>query len=97
MSRPPRTADTMSDAIALSSPCGRMSKRASEDASRRLAKALWGDHCTREDITGTAPEASRKEYLLAHAARLRALASRGMSVRKFNRDADKAEAEAAAL
>lgn len=50
---PPRTADTMSDAIALSSPNGRMSKRSRAAAERRLAEALFGPGgLTREKMTG---------------------------------------------
>src|SRR6185437_2647944 len=40
---PPRTADTMSDAIALSSPSGRMSERARNAATERLGKQLFGE------------------------------------------------------
>lgn len=39
---PPRTMDTMSEAIALSSPSGRMSKRAKIAAQNRLAEKLFG-------------------------------------------------------
>jgi hypothetical protein len=38
---PARTADTMSDAIALSSPNGHMSKRAKDAATARLGRALF--------------------------------------------------------
>jgi hypothetical protein len=95
---PPRTADTMSDAIALSSPSGRMSKRARAAASRRIAVALFGPGGgTRADIMGTTPQPSAREQLLQHAARLRDLAARGMSVRRFTREAAAAEARARAL
>jgi hypothetical protein len=40
---------------------------------------------------------TEKERLLAHAKRLRDLANAGMSTRRFNREADKAEAQAALL
>lgn len=94
MSLPKRTADTMSDAIALSSPSGRMSKRARKAAERRLAEALFGADGLQQPQT---PQPSEAERLRRHAARLRTLAAAGMSPRKFRREADKAEAEAAAL
>lgn len=54
---PPRTLNTMSDAIALSSPCGRMSKRARAAAEKRLSEALFGPGgLTREKLMGKAPE-----------------------------------------
>lgn len=98
MATAPRNADTMSEAIALSSPSGRMSKRAREAARKRLAEMLWGPGgATREDICGTCPQPSKADALRAHAARLRDLASRGMSVRKYTREAERMEAEAARL
>ena len=42
MTEPKRTLDTMSEAIALSSPSGRMSKRAKDLAVKRLGEALFG-------------------------------------------------------
>lgn len=92
MSLPPRTADTMSDAIALSSPNGRMSKRAKKAATDRLARALFGDY--KEPAP---PQPSKREVLLRQAARLRDLANRGMSVRKFNKEAARLEALAGSL
>lgn len=96
---PARTADTMSDAIALSSPNGRMSKRARKAAEQRLATALFGDgSCFRAPEPTEAEKIERKaQQLLQHAKRLRDLANRGMSVRKFTKEAERAEAEAAAL
>ena len=91
---PPRTGDTMSDAIALSSPSGRMSKRARREAEKRLSVALFGP-------SGLIPEeraqADRVECLLRSAKRLRDLAARGMKVRAYPREAARLEAEAAAL
>ena len=92
---PARTADTMSDAIAMSSPNGRMSKRAKEQASARLAKALFGEHCTREDIMGRVPQPSERERHLRQAARLRHFASLGMHPRKYVKEAERLEALAA--
>ncbi len=39
---PKRTANTMSEAIALASPSGKMSKRARQAAEKRLSEALFG-------------------------------------------------------
>jgi hypothetical protein len=53
---PPRTADTMSDAIALSSPNGRMSNRARRAAERKLSDALFGPGgLTWEKLKGPPP------------------------------------------
>lgn len=89
-----RTLDTMSDAIALSSPNGRMSKRAKEAAQERLRVALFG-------VDGLAhPQATQetdKARLMRQAANLRELAARGMSPRKFTKEAAALEAKAAVL
>lgn len=94
MPLPPRTPNTMSDAIALSSPSGRMSKRAKATASERLRISLFGkEGMSREDLHGgVTRQPSAKDKLLTQAQRLRDLAARGMSVRKFTREADKLEA-----
>lgn len=92
MTLPPRSADTMSDAIALSSPSGRMSKRAKKAATDRLAIALFGKIPTREDIMGSTPQPSERERQLLQAIRLREFASRGLSPRKFTREAERIEA-----
>jgi hypothetical protein len=92
MSLPKRTADTMSDAIAISSPNGRMSKRAKDAATKRLAKALFGEGGC---LKGEPPaQPGERERLLAQAARLRELAARGMATRRFTQEADRLEAEA---
>jgi hypothetical protein len=88
VSLPPRTADTMSDAIALSSPSGRMSKRARAAAEERLSMALFGPGGLQRAPT---PQPSPVERLLAQAARLRDLAERGMSRRRFTREAERLE------
>lgn len=95
MSLPKRTPDTMSDAIALSSPSGRMSKRARKDAEKRLAVALFGDSTA--GLKGERPKASSAESKLRAAKTLRELAERGMSRRKFTRGAERLEAEARAM
>ena len=47
------SADTMTDAIALSSPSGRMSKRARKAAEQRLCVALFGKpEITLADVKG---------------------------------------------
>lgn len=91
---PARSFDTMSEAIALSSPSGRMSKRAREAANKRLSIALFGQNGLQAPAR---PQTSKKEQMLAHAKRLRELAARGMSPRKFIKDAEMLEAKAEAL
>ena len=89
-----RTADTMSEAIALSSPNGSMSKRAREAAQERLRVALFGPEGLK------APQAiqeTEKARLMRQAANLRELAARGMSPRKFTKEAEALEAKAAEL
>jgi hypothetical protein len=90
MTLPKRTADTMSDAIALSSPNGRMSKRAKEEAVKRLHKALFGEGGLQPEPV----EQPSERELLAQVARLRDLAARGMNTKKFTKEADRLEAMA---
>ena len=92
------TADIMSEAIALSSPSGRMSKRARKAAERRL-QALC-DAAAAEanaDRPPPAPIVERIDQLRRHAARLRVLAARGMQPRAFIREAEQHEKLAAEL
>lgn len=93
---PARTADTMSDAIALSSPSGRMSKRARRAAEKLFDKALFGDDSV--SLKGERPvvdPAILEAGNLRRAAKdLRDLATRGMSKRKFTRAADRMERQA---
>ena len=96
MKLPARTLDTMSDAIAMSSPSGRTSKRAKAAAIDRLGTALFGDPALRSG-TGLPPQPSKIERLRATAARLRDLAARGLSPRKFEREAMKIDAQIAQL
>lgn len=92
---PRRTGKTMGDAIALSSPSGRMSKRARAAAQERLRVELFGaGGLARPSIP---PQPSEIERLLQHAARLRDLAARGMRPRAFIRDAEELERRAALL
>lgn len=103
MSLPKRTADTMSDAIALSSPSGRMSKRARAAAEKRLAVALFGPNgLTREALTGgPVPQPSLAEKLRRDIAMWRDLHARGvalgMKTKKYAKAADAAEIELAKL
>lgn len=92
---PPRTADTMSDAISLSSPNGRMSNRAKKTAQESLRVALFGQSGLPHP--GLPSQPSKAERLLAQARNLRELASRGMRPRAFVRDAERLEAEASAI
>jgi hypothetical protein len=85
----------MSDAIALSSPSGRMSRRARKAAEGRLRLALFGDgSLTAEEVAERDRERIRlrAQGCLDSARNLRDLAARGMSPRRFLREAEKLEA-----
>jgi len=86
---PPASADSMLEAISLTSPSGTMSKRARKAANERLRIALFG----KEGLVGPqSPEQpSSREYLLRRAAELRGLAERGMHPRKYRKEADRLE------
>lgn len=91
---PIRSGNTMSDAIALSSPNGRMSKRARAAAEERLRVALFGA----DGLQLNPPEQPDKAAVLRRSANtLRELAGHGMSTRKFLKEAAKLEEQAAAL
>src|SRR5712692_8641170 len=90
---PQRAATTMGEAIAISSPSGRMSKRARAAAISRLGAALFPP-----GIWPSAPAlTSRRTQLLRQAAELRELAGRGMKPRAYARAAAQLEQEAATL
>ena len=91
---PERTADTMSDVIAMSSPSGRMSRRALAQAQERLRVALFGVNGLQREPT---PQPTEEERLRRQAARLRDLAAGGMRTRAYNREADRLEREADTL
>jgi hypothetical protein len=91
---PPRTSATMSDAIAMSSPSGRMSKRARKAAEKRLSVALFGPSGY---IPEKPPQEDPVDSRLRRARDFRYMAARGMQVRTFSREAARLEAEAAAL
>lgn len=94
MPTPRRTADTMSEAIAIASPNGRMSKRTHDAACKRLSAALFGpDGLRREEV----PQPTERNRLLTQAKRLREMAALGMSPRKFTKEAARLEAAAEAL
>jgi hypothetical protein len=80
----------MSEAIALSSPSGRMSRRAKEAAMKRFAVQLFGPGGLQRPRL---PQPTERERDLMRAVTLRDLASRGMSTRKFNKEADALEAK----
>lgn len=86
-----RSPDSMSEAIALSSPSGRMSKRAREAANRR-----WLERYGVKPHTPTEEEIDRGKItsLLSMADFLRKLASRGVGPRKHVKEAARCEAEA---
>ncbi len=91
---PARTADTMSEAIAISSPSGRMSKAARIRAEKRLSESLFGKGGLQREET---PQPSEELVLRRQAARLRDLADRGMSTKKFRKEAIKLEDRAQTL
>lgn len=88
---PPRTLDTMVEAISLTSPSGRMSKRARKAATERLRVALFGPEGLQ---LPKPPQPTRKEYLLQRAKLLRDMAN---GRKKYLRIAAECEAEAAKL
>jgi len=94
MTLPPRTADTMSDAISLSSPNGRISNRAKAASQDRLRVALFGDAGLQRV---QAPQPSRANKLRWRIRDLRAMAARGMSKRAFTMEADALQAELDAI
>ena len=84
------------DALALASPSGRMSKRSLKSAQDRIAQQLFGN-LGPSGLKGQGPaQPTEREHLLSQATRLRELAARGMSVRKFAKAAARLEALAAA-
>ena len=84
----------MSDAIALSSPSGRMSKRARESANRRWLEKYG---VKPYEPTEKEKDLGRVTSLLSMAEFLRGLASRGVGPRKHAREAERCETEARQL
>lgn len=95
MALPPRTADTMSDAISLSSPNGRMSNRAKLAMQEALRVKLFGQEGLQRPILTPQPDKAQK--MRWRIRDLRAMAARGMSVRAFTREAEALEAELATM
>lgn len=89
--RPINPADTMLEAIALSSPSGRMSKAARRRAEERLRVELFGPHGL-EGPKATQP--AERDVLLRQAAELRGLAARGMKPRAYLKRAEELERRA---
>jgi hypothetical protein len=90
---PPRTLDTMTEAIALSSPSGRQSKAGRDAATKRLGEALFGPLDQRQ----SAPEPTateRAKQLRRTAADLRQFAARGVKPRASLKRAIELEAQA---
>ena len=83
----------MSDAIAISSPSGRMSKRARAAAEKRLHDALFGP----EGLQPPAPTVRTPAMIRQYATFLRGLADAGMRPRAHRRLAEQMEAQAVAL
>lgn len=92
---PAKNLDTMSEAIALSSPSGRMSKRAKAAADERLRKELFGPTGHLEGPRAIQPD--EKTTLLRQASELRDLAARGMKPRAHLKRAEELERQAKAL
>lgn len=89
-----RSPDSMSEAIALSSPSGRMSKRAREAANRQwLEKYGVKPHAPTEEEIDRGKIAS----LLSMAEFLRGLVARGMGPRKHAKEAARCEEQARQL
>lgn len=84
-------ADTMVEAIALTSPSGKMSKRARKAAEKRLHEMLFPDGLQ----LGTLPkQPTEAERLRRQAIELRGLANRGMKPRAYKKQAEELEAQA---
>lgn len=84
----------MSEAIAMSSPSGSMSKSARAAAEKRLSTALFGEG----GLKRSEPEQPTEyESLIMQAKELRELADRGMKPRAYKKKADELEARAKTL
>ncbi len=95
-SLPARTADTMSDAIALSSPSGSMSATAKKKATEKLRVTLFGEKGLQiESPQLTAHEQARIK--LQRAEELLGMAERGMKTRAFKKEGEKLKKEALAI
>lgn len=88
-----RTADTMSEAISLSSPSGRVSQLARRAAQERLRVALFGQ----AGLQRASGSPHTPESLRSYAATLRDLADRGMRPRAHRKLAAELDAQAAEM
>lgn len=75
----------------LTSPSGKMSKRARKAAQERNRVILFGPNGLSKP---KCPQPTEKETLLRRAAELRELANRGMKPRAYKKEADRLEAMA---
>ena len=92
MALPDRSLDTLSEAIAISSPNGHMSKRSRNAALKRLGAALFGDYVP---VSKVPNDAERAQHLRNQAADLRRMADGGMRPRAFRKQAELYELQAA--
>ncbi len=83
--------DTMVEAIALSSPSGRMSKRAKKAAQERLRVEIFGENGLEFPKVSQPDE---RTILLRQAKELRLLAQRGMKPRAYLKRAFELERQA---
>lgn len=91
---PPRSADTMSMVIGMTSPNGRISKVARARATRQLEVALFGEAGFSAAIAPKLPtQPTDKERDLRRARELRDMAARGMKPRAFLKEAMVLEAK----
>jgi len=91
---PERTYDTMSDAIALSSPSGKMSKTSRDAAEKRLSEKLFGEGGM---PAPSHPQPLEQVSLRRQAAELDRLAEGGMKPKAFRQDAENLRKRADAL
>jgi hypothetical protein len=91
---PPRSANTMSDAISVSSPNGRVSKRSQAAAQERIRQELFGKDGLQLPAVAQPSEA---DALIRKAKGLRELAARGVKPRAYIKQAEEWERQAEAL
>lgn len=100
MTLPKRTASTVPIVNDLSSPSGRMSKRARTAAEKRIESELFGPGGIDAAVAPRVRQPTKAAYLLGRAASLRDWATRQSTERracKYYEEAERCEAEAAAL
>jgi DNA repair protein RadC len=93
-SRVQETPRAFSDALALASPSGRMSKRSLTAAQERIRQELFGKNGL---VLPATPQPSEVEYLRRKARELRDLANRGMNPRAYAKKAQEYEGLAAQI